>query len=251
MSVGANHMPAAQAWGCEHDPAEIDTSIFIGKRGCSAARLRVDYHHVMAKRSAPIQFDEAEQARFASRFATAVGDVAVADAAALHLQWLVSPVGPLLIGASRDALLVLEFSDHDQLETQLARLRKQSGRSLARAENPILDRLRGQLEEYFAGTRRQFELPLEFHASEFQERVWRALQAIPYGETCSYGAIAKQLGDANAMRAVGAANGLNPIAVVIPCHRVVNANGELGGYGGGLWRKRILLDLERGQGNLF
>ena len=94
-------------------------------------------------------------------------------------------------------------------------------------------------------------MPLEYHGSEFQERVWTALQHIPYGETCSYGAIAKKLGDANAMRAVGAANGLNPIAIVIPCHRVVNANGDLGGYGGGLWRKRILLDLEQGQGRLF
>jgi AraC family transcriptional regulator of adaptative response/methylated-DNA-[protein]-cysteine methyltransferase len=205
----------------------------------------------MAKHSVPLQFDSAEQARFDARFTAAVSAVREEGATPLAIQWVVSPVGPLLIGATSDALMLLEFSDHDQLDVQLARIRKHFGRALMRADNPVLERLRGQLAEYFAGARRDFQLPLEFHGSEFQERVWSALQRIPYGETCSYGAIAKSLGDANAMRAVGAANGLNPIAIVIPCHRVVNANGELGGYGGGLWRKRILLDLERGQGNLF
>ena len=205
----------------------------------------------MAKPAAPITFDAAEQTRFDAAFKAAVAEVAEQGAAALAVHWTVSPVGPLLIGATDDALLLLEFCDPDELEVRLARIRKHFPRSLVRADNPILARLRDQLAEYFAGTRRAFELPLEFHGSTFQERVWSALQAIPYGQTCSYGAIAKQLGDANAMRAVGAANGLNPIAIVIPCHRVVNANGDLGGYGGGLWRKRILLDLERGQGNLF
>jgi O-6-methylguanine DNA methyltransferase len=205
----------------------------------------------MAKQTAPLQFDRAEQARFGAMFAAAVSDTQEDGATSLAIQSVVSPVGPLLVGATNDALVLLEFSDHDQLDVQLARIRKLFGRALIRADRPILDRLRGQLAEYFAGTRRDFQLPLEVHGSDFQERVWSALQAIPYGETCSYGAIAKRLGDANAMRAVGAANGLNPIAIVIPCHRVVNANGELGGYGGGLWRKRILLDLERGQGNLF
>jgi O-6-methylguanine DNA methyltransferase len=205
----------------------------------------------MPKQSAPLQFDAAEQARYGAKFAAAVPDRLDPDVSSLAIQWVASPVGPLLIGATREAVLLLEFSDPDQLDVQLARLRKHFARSLLRADSPLLDRLREQLAEYFAATRREFHLPLEFHGSEFQERVWSALRGIPYGETCSYGAIAKQLGDANAMRAVGAANGLNPIAIVIPCHRVVNASGELGGYGGGLWRKRILLDLERGQGNLF
>jgi O-6-methylguanine DNA methyltransferase len=209
----------------------------------------------MAKQVAPIEFDDAEQARFGAKFAASISDASEnagrPASSPVAIQWVVSPVGPLLIGAMNDALVLLEFSDHDQLDVQLARIRKHFARPLIRATHPILERLRTQLAEYFAGARRDFELPLHVHGSEFQERVWSALQAIPYGETCSYGAIAKRLGDANAMRAVGAANGLNPIAIVIPCHRVVNANGELGGYGGGLWRKRILLDLERGQGNLF
>jgi O-6-methylguanine DNA methyltransferase len=205
----------------------------------------------MAKQAAPIEFGETAQARFGARFAALVGDTPEEGSTPLTIQWLASPVGPLLIGATREALVLLDFSDHDQLDAQLARIRKQFGRALVRAEHPLLARLKGQLAEYFAGERRTFDLPLEVHGSQFQERVWSALQAIPYGETCSYGTIAKRLGDANMMRAVGTANGQNPIAIVIPCHRVVNANGELGGYGGGLWRKRILLDLERGQGNLF
>jgi O-6-methylguanine DNA methyltransferase len=205
----------------------------------------------MAKHALPLQFDEAEQARFGARFNELISAEAPEEVEPLAMQWMSSPVGPLLLGASREALVLLEFTDADQLETQLARVRKHFGRSLARLDHPILERLRAQLAEYFAGNRRAFDLPLAVHGSEFQERVWSALRAIPYGETCSYGAIAKGLGDPNMMRAVGSANGLNPIAIVIPCHRVVNANGELGGYGGGLWRKRILLDLERGQGSLF
>jgi O-6-methylguanine DNA methyltransferase len=205
----------------------------------------------MPRQPQPIQFDDAEQARFQAKFESLVSAVAEEDSDPLTLQWLASPVGPLLIGATTDALELLEFSETDALDLQLTRIRKHFGRSLARGRNQILDWLRTQLMEYFDGTRRAFELPLRYRGSPFQERVWTDLQAIPYGETCSYGAIAKRLGDPGAMRAVGAANGVNPIAIVIPCHRVVNANGELGGYGGGLWRKRILLDLERGQGSLF
>ena len=207
----------------------------------------MDYHFAMPRAALPVPFDAAEAQRFEARFAASIASLSPSEAEPLALQWVSSPVGPLLVGASRDALVLLEFSDHDQLE----RFRKHFNRPLIQSASPILEAVRKQLDEYFAGTRRVFDLPLEVHGSPFQERVWAALQAISYGETCSYGAIAKSLGDANAMRAVGAANGLNPIAIVIPCHRVVNANGELGGYGGGLWRKRILLDLERGQGNLF
>jgi O-6-methylguanine DNA methyltransferase len=113
-----------------------------------------------------------------------------------------------------------------------------------------LDALRAQLQEYFQGRRREFTVPLNSVGSEFQQRVWAALCEIPYGETWSYLQLALRIGDALATRAVGYANGANPIAIVIPCHRVINADGGEGGYGGGLWRKRILLDLERGQGTL-
>lgn len=161
-----------------------------------------------------------------------------------------SPVGPLILGATRDALCLLECADEERLQPRLAHLRKRHAASLGAAPNPLLGRLREQLAEYFTGSRRQFDAPLAYAGSPFQRQVWGVLCEIPYGQTWSYLDVARRLGDPLATRAVGAANGMNPIAIVIPCHRVVNADGKLGGYGGGLWRKRILLDLELGQGTL-
>jgi methylated-DNA-[protein]-cysteine S-methyltransferase len=106
--------------------------------------------------------------------------------------------------------------------------------------------VRSQLEEYFAGERQSFDVPLQMAGSEFELRVWEALRAIPYGETASYGEIAAGIGSPGAARAVGLANGRNPIAVIVPCHRVIGADGSLTGYGGGLERKRLLLYLEAG-----
>jgi methylated-DNA-[protein]-cysteine S-methyltransferase len=111
-----------------------------------------------------------------------------------------------------------------------------------------------QLEEYFAGKRRDFDLPLRLNGTEFQQRVWRALTKIPYGETWSYGELAKRIGNPNASRAVGLANGRNPISILVPCHRVIGADGSLTGYGGGVERKQWLLaheGLQRGQRSLF
>jgi methylated-DNA-[protein]-cysteine S-methyltransferase len=107
-----------------------------------------------------------------------------------------------------------------------------------------------QLHEYFAGERTAFELPLAMTGTPFERRVWDALTCIPYGETLSYGELARQIGQPSAARAVGLANGRNPISVIVPCHRVIGANGTLTGYGGGLERKRILLELEQGQARL-
>lgn len=103
----------------------------------------------------------------------------------------------------------------------------------------------GQLHEYFSGGRREFDLDLEFGGTPFQQRVWTALTTIPYGETRSYGEIARQIGAPGAFRAVGLANGHNPIGIIVPCHRVIGTNGSLTGYGGGLERKRMLLGLEK------
>ncbi len=109
---------------------------------------------------------------------------------------------------------------------------------------------RRQLEEYFAGDRTTFDIPLAAEGAPFEREVWHALEEIPYGETVSYGEIARRVGQPTAARAVGTANGRNPIAVIVPCHRVIGADGSLTGYGGGLERKRLLLELERGQGRL-
>lgn len=174
----------------------------------------------------------------------ATGDV-------VQLEWLDTPVGPLLAGANSTAVVLLEFGARNRLAEQLTSVRQQLGAPLAAGSNRWLAALRRELGEYFAGRRRNFELPLAYPGSEFQQRVWSLLLQIPYGETWSYLDMACKLGDLNATRAVGTANGSNRIAILIPCHRVINADGKLGGYGGGLWRKQVLLDLERGQGKLF
>ncbi len=109
---------------------------------------------------------------------------------------------------------------------------------------PVLKETRKQLESFFAGELRDFQLPLSMAGTEFQMMVWEGLKAIPYGETISYGEFARRLGVPKASRAVGLANGRNPISIIVPCHRVIGANGKLTGYGGGLPRKKTLLDLE-------
>ena len=112
--------------------------------------------------------------------------------------------------------------------------------------NPFLREAAQQLRSYFAGELREFDLPLDLRGTDFQLRVWRKLQEIPYGETRSYGDIARAIRSAKAVRAVGAANGANPISIVVPCHRVIGSNGKLTGYGGGLPLKKRLLEMERG-----
>lgn len=119
------------------------------------------------------------------------------------------------------------------------------GADWARATSQF-DVVRAQLDEYFAARRTTFDVPLALEGTAFQLRVWAALQEIPYGETTSYGEIARRIGEPSSSRAVGLANGSNPISVIVPCHRVIGASGKLTGYGGGLERKRALLDLERG-----
>jgi AraC family transcriptional regulator of adaptative response/methylated-DNA-[protein]-cysteine methyltransferase len=176
------------------------------------------------------------------------GGAAMTDT--IKFAWLETPLGPMIAGANDTGVCVLEFTDRRMLEQQLVTLRKRLGATLIPGDHQHLDRLREELNEYFAGTRRAFSVPLKAPGTPFEERVWRALSTIPYGETRSYADIAREVGSPDAVRAVGRANGMNRIAIVIPCHRVVNKSGELGGYGGGLWRKRRLLHLESGAGTL-
>jgi AraC family transcriptional regulator of adaptative response/methylated-DNA-[protein]-cysteine methyltransferase len=156
-----------------------------------------------------------------------------------------SPVGPLLVGATDNGICLLEFAEPARQEAQLATLRQQFVDAIEPGRHEHLERLAEELAEYFAGTRRDFTVPVVVAGTPFQQRVWQQLQRIPYGATCSYEDVARAIGNANAVRAVGRANGQNRVAIVIPCHRVVNKGGGLGGYGGGLGRKQLLLDLER------
>jgi methylated-DNA-[protein]-cysteine S-methyltransferase len=152
----------------------------------------------------------------------------------LQIAWIESPVGLLRAGASDGELHTLHFVNAQQAPTQSS------------SSNPIIEQTRRELAEYFAGTRRIFEVPLSFAATPFQRRVWTALCSIGYGERISYLEQSRRVGDELAIRAVAQANGQNPIVIIIPCHRVINASGKLGGFGGGLVRKQFLLDLERG-----
>jgi len=165
----------------------------------------------------------------------------------ITVTWIESPLGPLIAASLKERIILLEFTDRRMLEEQFRVLRRHFKLPVVPGDSTVLAQLRGELSEYFAGTRKEFAVPLDFPGSEFQQRVWKGLQRIPFGRTLSYEELAQRIGSPGAQRAVGTANGRNRIAIVIPCHRVVNKNGDLGGYGGGLWRKQALLELERGK----
>ena len=150
-----------------------------------------------------------------------------------------SPVGELTLVADDRGLAAILWENDRPDRVRLGTLEE-------KADHPVLVETERQLGEYFAGERRAFDVPLSFAGTDFQKRVWAALLAIPFGETRSYGEIADQLGAPGASRAVGAANGRNPISIIAPCHRVVGSNGKLTGFAGGLEAKAFLLDLERG-----
>jgi len=161
---------------------------------------------------------------------------------------ILTPLGPMLAGATDDGICLLEFIDRRMLETQIKRLGRLLNAECVPGFCKHFDGLNNQLEEYFSGKRKEFDVPLLLPGTPFQQRVWAGLRMIPYGLTRSYKEQAETIGHANAVRAVAKANGDNRIAIIIPCHRVIGANGELVGYGGGLWRKRYLLNHESGKG---
>jgi AraC family transcriptional regulator of adaptative response/methylated-DNA-[protein]-cysteine methyltransferase len=160
-----------------------------------------------------------------------------------------SPIGTLYAAATAEGICLLEFDGKERRKRQLAALSRRYG-SVARGENAHLALLRRELDAYFAGRLRRFTVPLVLHGTDFEKQVWEALCRIPYGDTRTYGDVARELEVHDGFRAVGRANGRNPVSIVVPCHRVVGAGGKLTGYGGGLWRKAHLLALESGQPGL-
>lgn len=163
----------------------------------------------------------------------------------LKASWLDTPLGPMIAIANEDALYLLEFVDRRGLEREIERLREKTKSSIIPGVTKVINAIESELKQYFVGTLRQFKTPLLLLGSPFQLHVWEELQKIPYGETRSYSDIAVALDKPSAFRAVATANGANQIAIVIPCHRVINLNGELGGYGGGLARKKWLIHHEK------
>jgi AraC family transcriptional regulator of adaptative response/methylated-DNA-[protein]-cysteine methyltransferase len=166
-------------------------------------------------------------------------------ATVVYVDRIVTPLGPMLIGATEGALCLLEFTDRSMLPNQVKRIRSRLGAVFVQGSNDVIARAARQVEEYFGGRRSTFDVPIELCGTSFQIEVWRELARIPSGVTRSYADVAAAIGRPRAVRAVGRANGMNAIAIVVPCHRVVGADGKLTGYGGGLWRKKRLLELEQ------
>lgn len=161
---------------------------------------------------------------------------------------VVTPLGTMVAAAVDAGVVLLEFGDIARLTAQAPTLRKWFHGPVVAGTHRHLTQLFAELEQYFAGTRDAFTVPLVLRGTPFELAVWGALQNIPYGTTCSYADIAREVDNPRAVRAVGSANGRNRLAIVVPCHRVVNTGGKLGGYGGGLWRKVRLLEIERDKG---
>lgn len=156
----------------------------------------------------------------------------------LYFMEMASPVGQLRLVSNDTYLVAVLWENENPNRVRLAEL-------IENKQHSILLETQKQLQEYFAGKRQQFNLPLDFEGTEFQQKVWQALLNIPFGETRSYKDIAEQIGNVKAVRAVGAANGKNPISIIAPCHRVVGANGKLVGFAGGLENKDLLLKIEK------
>ena len=156
-----------------------------------------------------------------------------------------TPIGTMLACGIEKGICLLEFTDRKMLETELKSLTKKLNASIIQGNNVHFDLLKKQLDEYFDGKRKEFSVPLYTFGTNFQMSVWEALKTIPYGSTVSYKKQTQLIHNTNAVRAVANANGKNRIAIIIPCHRVIGEDGNLTGYGGGLWRKKWLLDLEK------
>ncbi|HLR76232.1 MAG TPA: methylated-DNA--[protein]-cysteine S-methyltransferase [Balneolaceae bacterium] len=167
------------------------------------------------------------------------------DSIPVYLNRIATPLGFMLAGATDSGLCLLEFMDRRMLKTQLQIIRKRLNAAFKPGSNSIIQKTAHEMERYFDGSLKEFTIPLTLTGTDFQQKVWNQLQAIPYARACSYKEQAQRMGNQKAVRAVAGANGKNKIAIIIPCHRVIGSDGSLTGYGGGLWRKKYLLNLER------
>jgi AraC family transcriptional regulator of adaptative response/methylated-DNA-[protein]-cysteine methyltransferase len=184
---------------------------------------------------------------FREAFTRIFGDApsAASTRGCLFAERIDTPLGAMLAVADDAGLRLLEFTDRRALERELTILRRRLRTNVVPGQHPHLDSVRTQLAEYFAGGRSEFDVPIAPIGSDFQTRTWEILRSIPPAETRSYSWMAEQLKIPGARRAVGRANGSNMLCIIIPCHRVIRADGTLCGYGGGLWRKKWLLEHER------
>jgi AraC family transcriptional regulator of adaptative response/methylated-DNA-[protein]-cysteine methyltransferase len=211
--------------------------------GMALRTLRNDHDLASARRRSGYESESGFAAAFASIFGLPPRRGSdVPDPA--RARWFPTPLGPMVAIANDAGLLLLEFHDRRALATEIEWVQRHVGSGIVPGNSSILEQIEAEMIEYFAGRLREFATPLVAAGSPFQLRVWAELRRIPYGETRSYSQIAPSIGSPGAVRAVGKANGDNRLGVIIPCHRVIRADGELCGYGGGIWRKQKLLELE-------
>lgn len=163
----------------------------------------------------------------------------------IYLHRINTPIGEMFVGATENGLCLLAFSDQKTLENMLKNIETRYSATLIREENQHIKQTQQELAEYFAGKRKNFTVTLDIKGTDFQKQVWQALIEIPYGVTHSYQDQAHSIGKPKAVRAVANANGMNLISIIIPCHRIIGANGSLTGYSGGIWRKSWLLNFEK------
>lgn len=156
-----------------------------------------------------------------------------------------SPLGPIIVISDEDSLYLLEFIERRGLEFKIERLRIKTNSAIISGRTKAIDLIEQELESYFLGNLKDFKTPIHILGSPFQKRVWQELMRIPYGETRSYLDQANSISKPTAFRALANANGANQLAIIIPCHRVINNNGDLGGYGGGIYRKEWLINMEK------
>ena len=166
------------------------------------------------------------------------------------VSWLETPIGDMIAIADDEALQVLEFTDRKKLSEELKRFHQNVDGDLGFGRTKIHEQTERELSEFFAGNRARFDVPIVLHGEGFTKAVWQALREIPAGQTRSYAELAASIGKPKAFRAVANANARNQIAIIVPCHRVIGADGKLAGYAGGVWRKEKLLEIEKGYGRI-
>lgn len=217
---------------------------------CRGLRLSQAFTQIRSGKSVDdVVFDHGFESHsgFRDAFARTFGKTPrqAANGDCLRVALLDTPLGPMLAAANDKAVCQLEFADRRSLEKSYAEMQRRFKTPVIPGNNDVLQQLQVELREYFSGMRKQFSVQVEWRGTNFQARVWRELQRIPFGKTLSYEAMAKRIGSPTAIRAVARANATNRIYPVVPCHRVIAKDGSLSGYGGGVWRKRLLLELER------
>lgn len=219
---------------------------YLRARRLGEAFSRIRYGEKIVESAMEAGFDSVSGFCDALRRATGKSPREARGAPVMQVAQCSSPLGPIVVAGDEAAVHLVEFWDRRMLETQFAVLEKRLGVVFFPGETDPMRRIRDELNSYFGGDLRHFGTPLGFPGSAHQEDVWRTLREVPYGETWTYGQLADRLGRPAAVRSVARAVGENRLAIVLPCHRIVGANGRLTGYGGGLWRKRFLLTHEGG-----